>query len=126
VNGWTGEELQRIGGAEELRLASRRRDGSLQPFTTMWVVRAGNDLYVRSAGGPNRPWYRHALASGAGRIEAGGADAEVNFAAATPETNQDIDAAYHAKYDRYGPAIVGHVTGAAAHAVTIRLIKAAR
>jgi hypothetical protein len=126
VSGWTAEELRRIGGAEELRLASRRQDRSLRPFTTMWVVRAGDDLYVRSAGGPNQPWYRHAAASRAGRIEAGGAGAEVNFAAAAPETNQDIDSAYHAKYDRYGPAIVGHVTGPAAHAVTIRLIKAAQ
>jgi len=124
VSGWTGEELQRIGGAQELRLASRCQDGSLRPFTTMWVVRVGNDLYVRSAGGPNRPWYRHALASRAGRIEAGGAGAQVDFASAAPQTNQEIDSAYHAKYDRYGPAIVGHVTGPAAHAVTIRLIKA--
>jgi hypothetical protein len=128
VSGWTGEELLRIGGEEELRLASRRPDGSLRPLTTMWVVRAGNDLYVRSAGGPSRPWYRHALSSGTGRIEADGAGAggEVNSAAGAPEANQDIDAAYHAKYDRYGPAIVGHVTGTAAHAVTIRLIKADR
>ena len=50
MSGWTGEELQRIGGAPELRLAARRQDGSLRPFTTMWVVRAGDDLYVRSAG----------------------------------------------------------------------------
>jgi hypothetical protein len=125
VSGWTGEELRHIGGAGELRLASYRQDGSLRPFTTMWVVRAGDDLYVRSAGGPNRPWYRNALGSRAGRIEAGGASAEVTFAAAAPEAIQDIDSAYHAKYDRYGPAIVGHVTGPAAHAVTIHLIKAA-
>lgn len=123
---WTGEELQRIGGAEELRLASRCQDGSLRPFTTMWVVRAGNDLFVRSAGGPDRPWYRHTLASGTGRIQAAGAEADVEFAAAAPETGLGIDSAYHAKYDRYGPAIVGHVTGPAAHAVTIRLIKAVR
>jgi hypothetical protein len=126
VSGWTGEELQRIGGAAELRLAPRRQDGSLRPFTTMWVVRAGNDLYVRSAGGPNRPWYRHAIASRSGRIEAGGVEAEVEFAAAAPEANQDIDSAYHAEYDRYGPVIVGHVTGPVAHLVTIRLIKAVR
>jgi hypothetical protein len=126
VSGWSAEELRRIGSAEELRLASRRQDGSLRPCTTMWVVRAGDDLYVRSAGGPNRPWYRHALASRAGRIEAGGAAAEVNFAAAAPEANQDVDSAYHAKYDRYGPAIVGHVTGPAAHDVTVRLIKDAQ
>lgn len=44
MSGWADEELQRIGGAEELRLASRRQDGSLRPFATMWVVRVGNDL----------------------------------------------------------------------------------
>ncbi len=123
MSGWTGEELQRIGGAPELRLAARRQDGSLRPFTTMWVVRAGDDLYVRSAGGPQRPWYRAAVASGTGRIQAGGVDAEVEFATAAPETNQEVDSQYRAKYDRYGPGIVGHVTGPAAHAVTICLIK---
>jgi hypothetical protein len=123
VNGWTSKELQRIGGAEELRLAARRQDGSLRPFTTMWVVQAGDDLYVRSAGGPERPWYRAASASREGRIQAGGIDAAVEFAAVAAEANQQVDAAYHAKYDRYGPGIVGHVTGPAAHAVTIRLIK---
>jgi hypothetical protein len=123
VSGWTGEELQRIGGAPELPLAARRQDGSLRPFTIMWVVRAGDDLYVRSAGGPERSWYRAAVASRAGRIQAGGVDAEVEFATAVPEANQQIDSEYHAKYDRYGPSIVGHVTGPAAHGVTIRLIK---
>ena len=123
MSGWTGEELQRIGGAPELRLAARRQDGSLRPFTTMWVVRAGDDLYVRSAGGPQRPWYRAAVASRTGRIQAGGVDAEVEFATAAPETNQEVDSQYRAKYDRYGPGIVGHVTGPAAHAVTICLIK---
>jgi len=29
-----------------------------------------------------------------------------------------------AKYDRYGPTIVGHGTGSEAHAVTIRLLPA--
>ena len=33
-----------------------------------------------------------------------------------------IDAAYHAKYDRYGPKIVGTVVGAEAEAVTIKLM----
>ena len=123
MSGWTGGELQRIGGAPELRLAARRQDGSLRPFTTMWVVRAGDDLYVRSAGGQQRPWYRAAVASGTGRIQAGGVDAEVEFATAAPETNQEVDSQYRAKYDGYGPGIVGHVTGPAAHAVTICLIK---
>ena len=33
-----------------------------------------------------------------------------------------IDAAYHAKYDRYGPQIVGSVVGSAVEAVTIKLV----
>jgi len=49
---WTDEELSRIGAAEELQLASTRPDGTLRPYVTMWVVRAGDDLYVREAG-PN-------------------------------------------------------------------------
>ena len=34
----------------------------------------------------------------------------------------DIDAAYHAKYDRYGPQIVGSVVGPAAAAVTLQVL----
>jgi hypothetical protein len=54
---WTAEELDRIGQAGELHLATRRRDGGLSRYVTMWVVRAGDDLYVRSAYGPGNPWY---------------------------------------------------------------------
>jgi hypothetical protein len=125
VNGtaaWRPGELDRIGAAEELRLASRRPDGSLRPYVTMWVVRAGDELYVRSAYGPDNPWYRHATASGGGRIQAGGVERDVSFAGADPSVQHAVDAAYHAKYDRYGPRIVGSVTGPAAHGVTVRLV----
>jgi len=119
---WSPEDLRSIGGSEELQLASRRPDGSLRPFVTMWVVRAGDDLYIRSAHGPGNPWYRRATASGAGRIRAGGIERDVSFASASPEVQDDIDAAYHAKYDRYGPRIVGSVTGPDASRVTVRLV----
>src|SRR5271168_1369829 len=103
---WTDDELDRIGNAEELQLASLRDDGSLGSYVTMWVVRAGDDVYVRSAGGPDRPWYRRAIASGAGRIRADGIERDVTFAEAAVNAHPAIDAAYHAKYDRYGPGIV--------------------
>ena len=121
---WTDEELDRIGKAEELTLASLREDGTLRPYVTMWVVRAGGDLYVRSAYGPDNPWYRRAKASGTGRIRAAGLERDVTFADAAGDTHSAIDAAYHAKYDRYGPAIVGSVVGAKAAPVTIRLLSA--
>jgi hypothetical protein len=119
---WTGEDLDRIGKAEELNLASRRPDGTLRPYVTMWVVRAGDDLYVRSAYGPDNPWYRRAKASSTGRIRAGGLERDVTFADAGDDIHAGIDAAYHAKYDRYGPAIVGSVVGAKAVPVTVRLV----
>ncbi|MBB2948869.1 hypothetical protein FB565_008655 [Actinoplanes lutulentus] len=119
---WTTGELTAIGRAEELGLASRRPDGTLRPYVTMWVVRAGDDLYVRSARGPANPWYARALRSGTGRIRAGGLEREVTFDQPASGVHAGIDAAYHAKYDRYGPAIVGSVVGQDAAAVTIRLL----
>ena len=118
---WPGEELNSIGKAEELQLASRRGDGTLRPYVTMWVVRAGDDLYVRSAYGPNNSWFRRAKASGAGRIRADGLERDVTFAEPAPGVHAAIDAAYHSKYDRYGPRIVGSVVGPDAEAVTIKL-----
>jgi hypothetical protein len=117
---WTSDELSRIGAAEELQLASLRRDGTLRPYVTMWVVRAGDDLYVRSACGPNNPWFRSAKASRNGRIRAGVLERDVTFAEPAPGEHPAIDAAYHSKYDRYGARIVGSVVGA--EAVTIKLV----
>ncbi len=119
---WTAQDLARVGDAQELELASRRPDGTLRRYITMWVVRAGDDLYVRSAYGPDNPWFRRATASGTGRIRAGGIERDVTFATAHAAAHDAIDAAYHAKYDRYGPRIVGSVVGPDVYDVTIRLL----
>jgi hypothetical protein len=119
---WTSDKLGRIGAAEELQLASLRRDGTARPYVTMWVVRAGDDLYVRSAYGPNNPWFRRAKVSGAGRIRASGLERDVTFAEPASGVHSAIDAAYLSKYDRYGPRIVGSVVGPDAEAVTIMLV----
>lgn len=120
--GWTSEQLERIGESAELELASRRANGTFGAFVTIWVVRVDDNLYVRSAYGPDNPWYRQAIARGSGRIRAGGVEADVTFAHAADEVHGDIDAAYHAKYDRYGQEIVGTVVGEAARRVTLRLL----
>ncbi|WP_193509203.1 DUF2255 family protein [Cryobacterium sp. BB736] len=119
---WTSDELEKVGAAEELQLSSLRQDGSLRPFVTMWVVRVGEDLYVRSAYGPDSGWYRRAKASGSGRIRAGGVERDVTFDEAAPGVHPAIDAAYHAKYDRHGARIVGTVVGDAVAELTIRLV----
>ena len=119
---WTVEELDRIGRATELQLASRRPDGSFRPYVTIWVARPGDEIYVRSAHGYENPWFQHALRSREGRIRAGGVEREVRFEAPVPEVADDVTAAYHAKYDRYGPAIVGSVVSAEAVRSTLRLV----
>jgi len=54
VTTWTSQELDRIGQAEELQLATRRHRGGVSRYVTIWVVRAGDALYVRSANGPDK------------------------------------------------------------------------
>lgn len=119
---WTVDELARIGGADELRIASTRPDGTLRPSVTIWVVRSGDDLYVRSAYGSGNPWFVRAQASGTGRVRAGGVERDVTFAEVDPGAHDAIDAAYHAKYDRHGPRIVGTVVGPQVRGVTLRLV----
>lgn len=122
MTAWSPDELSRIGRATELEIASRRADGSLRPFITIWVVRAGEDLYVRSAYGYDNPWFQRALRSGEGRIRAGGVERDVTFEVAEPDVAGPVSAAYHAKYDRYGPAIVGSVVSAEAVRSTLRIV----
>ena len=119
---WTKDSLAKVGNAEELAIASRRPDGSLRPYVTIWTVRVDEDIYVRSAADPDNPWFRRAMASGEARIRAGGLEQDVALEIAAPDVAASITAAYHAKYDRYGPSIVGTVVSAEAVASTLRLV----
>jgi hypothetical protein len=121
MTSWTSGELTRIGSAGELQVASYRPDGTLRPYVTIWTVRAGDDIYVRSAFGRGNGWFRRALASGIGRIRAGGVEKDVVFEEPDDDIHAAVDAAYHAKYDRYGQQIVGTVTGPHAVGETFRL-----
>jgi hypothetical protein len=122
MSGWTPDEVARIGRATELEVASHRPDGTLTGFVTIWAVRAGNDLYVRSAHGHDNPWFQRALRSGMGRVRAGGVERDVEFEAPGPEDSVAVSVAYHAKYARYGASIVGSVVSAEAIRSTLRLV----
>ncbi len=122
MSAWVSDELDRVGDATELQVASRRRDGSLRPYVRIWVVRAGDDLYVRSAYGPNNGWWRRAKASGKGRVRAASIERDVSFEEPAPAVAGAVTAAYHAKYDRYGPGIVGTVVSPEAEQLTLRIV----
>jgi hypothetical protein len=118
---WSPADLDQIDRSEEIQVAPRRTDGSLQSYVTIWVVEVGDDLFVRSARGVESNWWRRATASGSGRIRAGDIERDVVFEAAT-DLNVEVDRAYHRKYDRYGERIVGTVVGASAQPTTLRVL----
>jgi hypothetical protein len=119
---WTSDELNKIGTAEELQIASLRRSGALRKPVTIWVVRVGDDLYVRSARGSDGAWFRRTQVRHEGHIWAGGVEKEVTFVAETDsDINAQIDAAYHTKYARYPQYVVPMVT-AEVRATTIKLV----
>ena len=119
---WALDELDRIGAAEELRLASLRRDGSLRHPVTIWVVRDGSDIYVRSVDGPTSAWFRGTRARHQGRVWAGGVENAVSLEDADHTLDDQIDARYRAKYGRYAASIIDRINSAQARATTLRLV----
>jgi hypothetical protein len=119
---WTSGELTKIGTAEELKSASLRRDGTRRNPVTIWVVRHGDDLYVRSVNGRTAAWFRSAQVRHEGHIQAGGVDKDVTFVDADPNLNDQIDAAYRTKYRRYAASIISHIVSSEARSATIKLV----
>jgi len=123
MTGWTSDELTKVGTAEELEIASLRADGTLRKSRTIWVVRAGDDLYVRSVYGRGSDWFHGVETRHEGHIQAGGVDKDVTFVEVTDSAlNDQIDAAYRAKYRRYAASIVESCTAEQARAATLELV----
>ncbi len=122
MTAWTGEELNKIGSAEELQIASLRKDGSLRSMRIIWVVRMGEDLYVRSVNGHTSDWFRGVQTRHEGHIRAGGIEKDVAFVE-EPDSNinDQIDAAYAEKYRRYA-SIIPRINDPKARAATIKLV----
>src|SRR3989475_10237916 len=120
MTAWTSDELRKIGAAEELQIAPVRRDGRLRNQVTIWVVRHGDDLYVRSVNGRESSWFRGAQARHEAHIEAGGVDKDV-LLIEKDDMNDEIHAPYRSKYHRYAENIVGSIVSPEARAATIKL-----
>jgi hypothetical protein len=118
---WTSDELNKIGTAE-VEIASLRRDGTLRNPVTIWVVRHGDDLYVRSVNGRTAAWFRGTQVRHEGHIQAGGVDKDVTFVDADPDLNDQIDTAYRTKYRRYAASIIRSIVSPQARSATIKLV----
>jgi hypothetical protein len=119
---WTSDQLGRIGRAEELQIASLRRDGTQRNRVTVWVVRHGDSLYVRSVRGRKGSWFRGVQETHQGRVRAGGIDKDVTFVDADLAVYGEVDAAYRAKYRRYAGSILNSVLSADARSATLELV----
>ncbi|MFI5276534.1 MAG: DUF2255 family protein [Ktedonobacterales bacterium] len=122
MSDWTSGELDKVGAAEELELASLRGNGSLRRPVTIWDVRLGDNIYVRAIHGRASPWFRGAAERHAGHIAAGGVEKDVGFQEESdPGLMEQIDAAYRAKYHRYAKSIVNTTLSQQARAATLKL-----
>lgn len=120
MSDWTSSELDTIGQAEELEVASLRGDGTLRRPVTIWVVRIGDDLYVRSVNGRSATWFRGAEERHEGHISAGGVEKDVAFVD-IDDLSSEIDAAFKTKYHRYAASIVNTELTPQARGATLKL-----
>src|SRR6266446_8763801 len=106
---WTRDELSRFGGAEEVEVAAVTGTGSVRNRVTIWLVRHGEDLFIRSVRGRDGAWFRAVQGSKNGRIWAGGLERHVTYEEADPAINDEIDASYRSKYRPYAGRILNSV-----------------
>jgi hypothetical protein len=119
---WKSNQLDKLGRAEEVQIASVRRDGTLRKPVTVWAVRHGDDLYVRSVGGRNGHWYRGVQERHEGRIRAGGVEQDVTYVDTDDDVQAEVDEAYRTKYRRYAGSILDSVLTPEARAATVKLV----
>lgn len=124
MTGWAHNDLEHIGAADELHLALFKEDGTLHKPVVIWVVRVGDDLYIRSYRGHEAAWFHHVQRRHEGRIDAGEVTRDVTFVdVSSDETlNHAIDAAYQAKYQQYSATYVGPMIAPQARATTLKLV----
>jgi hypothetical protein len=123
MTAWTNDELNKIEKAEELQIASLRRDGTMRKRVIIWVVRVGDDLYVRSVNGRKSGWFRGVQTRHEGQIQAGGVVKDVSFVEESdPGINEQIGDAYRTKYRHYAASIVSTTVTPHARSATIKFV----
>ena len=110
MTAWADDELIKIGNAAELEIAVRRKNGTLRKPVIIWVVRVGDQLYIRSYMGAAGAWYLAVLASHQAYIRAAGLKKDVKLLEEPVSIiNDQVDAAYRSKY-QHSPYMAAMVT----------------
>ncbi|GEN94791.1 DUF2255 family protein [Pediococcus ethanolidurans] len=101
MTGWTAQQLAAFKTADDFHVSPYYTDGKTYGTPTwIWSVVVADQLYIRAWNGQRSRWYQAAIRQQAGKISLAGQDYQVQFAAAADDAalNQQIDAAYQAKY----------------------------
>lgn len=122
MKGWTADELNKFAAAEEIEIAPLGRVGRPRKVVTIWIVRLGDDLYVRSAYGRGSGWFRGAQIRHEGRIRAADVEKVVIFLDADPGLNDELDSAYRTKYRRHGVQYVNMMISPEARSTSLKLL----
>ena len=117
---WQADELDFITQADDFHVATYRENHVTMgiPHWT-WSVAVDGELYVRAYNGTRSGWYQSAVRERAGQISAAGMKKLVAFQPVQGAINDQIDAAYRAKYgsSKYLAAMLS----ARASAATLRI-----
>ena len=91
--------MARIATADDLHISPLREDGITYGTPTwIWSVVIDGALYVRAYNGQNSRWYKAAMAQKGGRVRVSGIEKYVALEPVEGTINEQIDAAYRAKY----------------------------
>lgn len=118
MSDWTAQELQTLDEAHEIRVAGRRRDGTLRTLVIVWHVIVDGALYARSVKGVGGQWYKGVARHFEGAIDWAGHTRDVTYTLDSTHDAQ-IDAAYLAKYGDGSPTRA--ITSAIAKETTLRI-----
>ena len=121
MNTWTTETARTMTTPQEVQVSPRRPDGTLRRPRTIWIVADGDRVFIRSTNGRGADWFRAAIATGGGRIHAGGTAYDVLFTEVHDEADLvAADAGYRTKYGHYA-SIVDHLEGEGPRAATLQV-----
>ncbi|MGV9713845.1 DUF2255 family protein [Gordonia sp. NPDC003424] len=117
---WAADDAAAITDPQEVHLSTRRRDGTLRSPRIIWIVPVGDRVFIRSTNGRGADWFRWAIATGTGQIDARGTAFDVTFTEVSDDVLSAVDAAYRTKYGNYA-SIVDHLEEAGPRSATLEV-----
>src|ERR1700722_10350875 len=101
IMSWTPEQLALVDAARELDIAVHRADGTLRPWTPIWVVHVVADVYVRTWYRRDTGWFGLAVSTRRARVCVPGLEVDVRIedvGVGPSGLREDVDDAYRDKY----------------------------